>query len=89
MFWKRLFRRGPRPVRFLKLICDQASFAQAGLEALQAYVKAPSEASSTTVRKAEKDAAYDLLLKAADGRERSPLLSPTIDMILELQANPS
>ncbi|MCB9858268.1 MAG: hypothetical protein H6818_21505 [Phycisphaerales bacterium] len=40
-------------------------------------------------RKTEKDAAYDLLQKAAEGRERSPLLTPTVDMILELQANPS
>jgi len=56
MFWKRLFRRNQRPDRFLKLICDQASYAQAGLEALQAYVKAPSEASASTVRKVEKDA---------------------------------
>jgi predicted phosphate transport protein (TIGR00153 family) len=56
MFWKRLFRRRQRPDRFLKLICDQAGYAQAGLEALQAYVKAPSDASAATVRQVEKEA---------------------------------
>lgn len=61
--------------------------AQAGAAAVHLMRSVLKEVA--TERKAEKDAAYDLLLKAADGRERSPLLSPTIDMILELQANPS
>lgn len=40
-------------------------------------------------RKAEKDAAYEILQKIADGRSQSALMTPTIDMILELQSNPS
>jgi predicted phosphate transport protein (TIGR00153 family) len=56
MFWKRLFRRDTRPDRFLKLICDQAGFAQAGLEGLHAYVKGPSESSALAIHKIEKDA---------------------------------
>jgi hypothetical protein len=42
-----------------------------------------------TARIAEKDAAYELLKTAAEGREQSELMSPAVDMILELQANPS
>lgn len=62
----------------------QAQAGQAAVLLLRAVLKDdPAE------RKAAKDAAYELLQKAAEGRERSPLLSPTIDMILELQANPS
>ncbi len=52
---RNLFRRRSRPDTFLRLICDQAAQAQVGLEALQAYMKAPDESHARVVRKAEKD----------------------------------
>jgi predicted phosphate transport protein (TIGR00153 family) len=56
MDWKNIFRRNKRPDNFLRLICDQARFTQAGMEALHAYMKDPSETHAQIVRKAEKDA---------------------------------
>jgi uncharacterized protein len=56
MDWKRLFRRAKRADNFLRLICDQASFTQKGMEALHAYMKEPTEQQAQVVRKAEKDA---------------------------------
>jgi predicted phosphate transport protein (TIGR00153 family) len=56
MDWKRLFQRNQRPDKFLRLILDQASFTQIGMEALHGYMKAPSDAQAAIVRKAEKDA---------------------------------
>ena len=56
MFWKRIFRRTRRSNNFLRLICEQAAHTQRGLEALQAYMKEPSEAHALSVRMAEKDA---------------------------------
>lgn len=62
----------------------QAQAGQAAVHLLRSILK-----EDATERKAEKDAAYDLLQEAAKDRERSPLLTPTVDMILELQSNPS
>ena len=56
MFLKRLFRRRTGPDNFLRMICDQASCTQRGMEALHAYMKEPSEAQAQQVRAAEKDA---------------------------------
>jgi predicted phosphate transport protein (TIGR00153 family) len=50
------FRRRPRADSFLRLICEQADHAQRGLEALQAYIKEPSETHAKAVRVEEKDA---------------------------------
>ncbi|MCA9254602.1 MAG: hypothetical protein KDA33_03150 [Phycisphaerales bacterium] len=66
---------------------DTVWHAQAGEAAVHLMRAALKD--DATERKASKDLAYDLLQKAAEGRERSPLLTPTVDMILELQANPS
>jgi len=52
MFW----RRSSRQDIFLKMICDQATYTQRGLEALQSYMKEPSESQAQSVRAAEKDA---------------------------------
>jgi len=62
----------------------QAQAGEAAVHLMRAALK-----DDATERKASKDLAYELLQKAAEGRERSPLLTPTVDMILELQANPS
>ena len=56
MVWKRLFKRGPKADNFLRLICEQAGYAQQGLEMLLAYLKEPSEAQALKVRAAEKEA---------------------------------
>lgn len=56
MDWKRVFWRRRRPDNFLRLICDQASFTQQGMEALYGYMKEPSDTQAQVVRKAEKDA---------------------------------
>ncbi len=56
MWLKRLLRREKHPDRFLRLICDQASHTQRGLEALHAYVKDPSEVHAKEIHMAEKDA---------------------------------
>jgi uncharacterized protein len=56
MNWKNLFRRAKRSDNFLRLICEQAAHTQHGMEALHAYMKAPSDAQAQQVRKAEKDA---------------------------------
>lgn len=55
-FWQRFFRRRPKQADFLQLICNQASYAQRGLEALLAYMKEPSETRANEVHAAEKDA---------------------------------
>ena len=62
----------------------QALAAKASVHLLRATLQEERAA-----RIAEKDAAYELLKTAAQGREQSELMSPAIDMILELQANPS
>ena len=54
--FKGLFRRRSRPDNFLRLICEQANHTQRGLEALQTYMKQPSEEQASVVRSAEKDA---------------------------------
>ncbi|MGH2521918.1 MAG: DUF47 domain-containing protein [Anaerolineales bacterium] len=54
--FKGLFRRRSRPDNFLRLICEQANHTQRGLEALQTYMKRPSEEQASVVRSAEKDA---------------------------------
>jgi uncharacterized protein len=56
MNWKNLFRRARRSDNFLRMICEQAAHTQHGMEALQAYMKEPSDARAQQVRKAEKDA---------------------------------
>jgi hypothetical protein len=56
MNWKRLFRRRHGPDKFLRMICDQAAQAQRGLEALQAYMREPSDDKAAEVRTAEKEA---------------------------------
>jgi predicted phosphate transport protein (TIGR00153 family) len=53
---KNLFRRAKRADNFLRLICDQAACTQQGLEALQRYMREPSDTVAQEVRKAEKDA---------------------------------
>jgi predicted phosphate transport protein (TIGR00153 family) len=53
---RRFFHRPPRTNTFLKLICDQADYAQRGLEGLLAYMREPSEAHAAEVRTAEKEA---------------------------------
>jgi predicted phosphate transport protein (TIGR00153 family) len=54
--FRRLFDRRPRTNTFLKLICEQAAYAQHGLEGLLAYMREPSEAHAAEVRTAEKEA---------------------------------
>ena len=56
MMLKRLFRRRQRPDKFLRMICDQAGHTQRGMEALQAYIREPSEAHARSVQEAEKEA---------------------------------
>ncbi|MBC7250928.1 MAG: DUF47 family protein [Anaerolineae bacterium] len=46
----------PRQDRFLKLIIEQAAKTLEGMEALQDFMKAPSEETAKRVRKAEKEA---------------------------------
>lgn len=56
MMFKNLFRRKPAHDVFVRLICEQAAHTQRGMEALQAYMKAPSDELAGQVRAAEKDA---------------------------------
>lgn len=56
MNWRSLFRRKTRPDVFLKMICEQAEYAQRGLEALHTYMRDPSEETAARVRAAEKEA---------------------------------
>jgi hypothetical protein len=56
MNWKAFFKRKPRPDIFLRMICEQAAYTQRGLEALQGYMKEPSDQLAASVRATEKDA---------------------------------
>lgn len=54
MGWKEFFR--PRRDRFIELLIKQAEQTLAGLQALEAYMKNPSEETAQQVNKAEKEA---------------------------------
>jgi len=56
MNWRAFFQRKSRPDIFLKMICDQAAHTQRGLEALQEYMKEPSDDLAASVRATEKEA---------------------------------
>ncbi len=56
MNWRLWFRRKPKRDVFLRMICEQAEHTQRGMEALNAYMRSPSEEIAGVVRSAEKEA---------------------------------
>jgi predicted phosphate transport protein (TIGR00153 family) len=56
MFWKKWFARRQRQDVFLRMLSEQAGHTQAGMEALNAYMKQPDETHARNVRAAEKEA---------------------------------